>query len=108
MRFGGRCGMRITLAAWVPMVWALAQLDSAPPAYSQSVTATLVGTVLDPARAAVPGAVVSLTHRDTNVVRRVQTNARGDYTFANLPPGAYRLDAEHPGFKRTMVNEVEL
>jgi hypothetical protein len=86
----------------------LALFNYAPPAHSQSVTATLVGTVLDQAGAAVPGALVTLIHRDTNVARMVQTNERGDYIITNLQPGAYRLTAEHPGFKRTIVVEVEL
>src|SRR5262249_44833613 len=82
--------------------------NNAPPAHSQSVSATLVGTVLDQAGAAVPGALVTLIHRDTNVARMVETNERGDYIITNLQPGPYRLTAEHPGFKRTIVIEVEL
>src|SRR5262249_33472494 len=78
------------------------------PAYAQSVTATLVGSVFDQSRAAVPGATVFVTQKSTNSLRTVETNERGDYTVPNLQPGVYRVTAEHPGFKRTLVSEIEL
>jgi hypothetical protein len=35
-------------------------------------------------------------------------NEQGDYTIPNLQPGLYQLIAEHQGFRRTVVSEIEL
>ena len=76
--------------------------------HAQSVTATLVGTVVDPSGAAVPGAAISVIGLATNITRSVITNERGDFTIPSLAPGAYRLTGEHEGFKRTVMDRVEL
>src|SRR5438270_3037423 len=77
-------------------------------ARAQSVTATLVGTVFDASRAIVPEPKITLTNTGTNETRTVMGNERGDYIIPNLPPGLYRLAAEHEGFRRTVVGEFEL
>ncbi|MGH9659673.1 MAG: carboxypeptidase regulatory-like domain-containing protein, partial [Bryobacteraceae bacterium] len=71
-------------------------------------TATLVGTVLDTSSAAIPDARISLTNKGTNVTRTASCNDRGDYIIANLAPGVYQLVAEHEGFRRTIVGDIEL
>jgi hypothetical protein len=67
-----------------------------------------VGTVFDSSNAAVPAARISLTNTGTSVTRMVVGNEHGDYILANLAPGTYRLVAEHDGFRRTLVDNVEL
>ena len=44
----------------------------------------------------------------TNVTRTILSNDRGDFTGAGLAPGSYQVTAEHEGFKRTVINGVEL
>lgn len=61
---------------------------------------TIRGTVTDPTGAVIPGVTVTVTHVETGVSRTVQTNATGEYTIANLPPGDYLVEATHTGFKR--------
>ena len=68
--------------------------------YSQSVTATLVGTLTDLSGATVPEASLTLISVDTNETRVTTTSASGDYQFTLLRPGAYRLSAEKQGFKK--------
>ena len=77
-------------------------------AFGQSATATLVGTVLDPSGAFVPTATLSLTRSGTNITRTMTSNERGDFTIPGLAPGSYRLVCEHEGFKRTVIENVEL
>ena len=60
-------------------------------AMAQSVTATLVGTVVDPSGAVVPGTKITLTNKETDLARIVQSNDRGDYVVSNLAPGHYQL-----------------
>jgi hypothetical protein len=75
---------------------------------AQSVTATLVGTVSDQSGATVPKATLTLTMTGTNVTRMVASNERGDFTIPNVPPGSYQLVGEHEGFKRTVMEGIEL
>jgi len=72
------------------------------------VNATLVGTVFDSTSAAVPNARIIATNKGTNVSREVSGNERGDYIVANLAPGFYQIVAEHQGFRRTVVGQIEL
>ncbi|MEX2262147.1 MAG: TonB-dependent receptor [Bryobacteraceae bacterium] len=100
-------GRHIALVALVAaMTWLWASAGSL--ARGQSVTATLVGTVLDQSGAAVPDANLSLTRVGTNITRAVVSNERGDFTIPNVAPGSYRLVGEHEGFKRTVMDDVEL
>ncbi|MBI4266646.1 MAG: TonB-dependent receptor [Acidobacteria bacterium] len=47
----------------------------------------------------VPAAEVTLTEDATGLTRTTVTNERGEYVFANLLPGAYRVRAAASGFK---------
>jgi len=67
------------------------------------------GQVTDPSGAGVPSSVVTLTNPATNAIRTAETNETGLYTFTSVPPGAYSLKVEHPGFKTTTSNvEVQV
>lgn len=75
---------------------------------AQTVTATLVGSITDATSASINGATVTVTNRDTSLSRSAQTNATGDYRIPALPPGFYRITVEQSGFKRSIIDEVEL
>ena len=66
------------------------------------------GQVGDASHAAVAESTVTLTNTATNAVRQANTNAEGLYTFGSVPPGAYTLKVEHPGFKTVTSNNVEV
>jgi hypothetical protein len=75
----------------------------APASSAQSVNATISGIVLDPQGAAVPGATITVTSEDRNiVVRTLETNAEGHYAAPSLPVGRYSVSAEKQGFKKTV------
>jgi hypothetical protein len=65
----------------------------------QTVSSSMVGTVLDPANAVVPGAPVTLTDKDTGGVRSTTTDSSGLFRFLDLPPGNYSVSVRAPGFK---------
>jgi len=71
-------------------------------------TASLRGTVTDPAGAVVPGAKLMLTNVATGAARQTETEATGGYLFAALPPGMYRLRLEAKGFKTVVREGIEL
>src|SRR5207248_894200 len=75
-------------------IFALAYICS-----GQTYTGGLTGAVNDPAGALVPSASLKLTNLETNDVRQQSTNETGAYNFTALPPGRYRMEVEHPGFK---------
>ena len=57
----------------------------------QSATATLTGTVTDPAGAVISGATVTATQKTTGLQRETTTNSEGLYVLTNLPPGEYEV-----------------
>src|ERR1051326_2603996 len=63
---------------------------------------TLNGTITDATSAAVPGAKVTVTNRDTGLSRTTTTNEAGQYTFPTLPVGTYDLTAEKQGVLRDL------
>jgi hypothetical protein len=77
-------------------------------AQSRSTTATLSGTVSDPAGARIPKATVKLTNPASGTTRSATTSDTGEFTFAFLLEGAYILDASAPGFKTTRQTGIVL
>src|SRR6201998_2431669 len=64
------------------------------------------GTVSDFSGGAIADAQISLTNADTGEKRAQQSGPDGLYSFVNLLPGRYRIEAEKKGFKRTSQPEV--
>ena len=77
-------------------------------ALAQAVRGTLLGTVDDSQRAPVPGVTVTATETQTNIARTAVTNRSGNYVFANLKDGLYRVEAELSGFKKFSRDGVEV
>ncbi len=62
-------------------------------------TGEIFGTVTDPSRAVVPGAVVLARNEATGNGQTAKVDASGDFLFSNLPIGAYTIGVTHPGFR---------
>src|SRR5207244_2692789 len=67
--------------------------------FGQGFQGGLRGAVRDTGGALVPGVEVVLTNEATSLSRTTVTNDSGEYSFAALEPGSYRLHASLPGFK---------
>ena len=75
----------------------------------QEGTATLTGRIVDPNGAVVPNATVLIANQETGLNRRTATtNQTGDYVFASLTPGLYRITVEASGFKKLVKDSVRL
>jgi uncharacterized protein YfaS (alpha-2-macroglobulin family) len=61
--------------------------------------AEVVGTVVDQAGAAIPGATAELQPSPKGESRRASTNASGELALAGLPPGDYDVRISSPGFR---------
>jgi hypothetical protein len=84
----------------------LAVLAAAGGIVAQTTTGSITGLVMDAGGHVVPGSILTVTNVDINQVRKQVANEIGAYTFAALPPGNYRLELEHPGFKRFVQEPV--
>jgi hypothetical protein len=76
--------------------------------YGQASDAILVGTVTDTSSAAVAGANITATNRDTGVKYTSVTNAEGQYRLNNIPIGTYSVSAARTGFATATTSGVEL
>ena len=89
-------------------IWILALLVVAANIHAQTTTGSITGLVTDAGGHVVPGSALTLTNLDTNQTRKQAANDTGAYTFPALPPGNYRLELAHPGFKRFVQEPVEV
>lgn len=72
----------------------------------QNVYGTMAGAVTDSSGAAIANATVTLTNMDTNEKHNIQTDASGNYTFVNILPGKYKVEAEKTGFKKVVRQPI--
>ncbi len=76
---------------------------------AQDITGSISGTVADSSGAVVPNASVTITNVDKNqVLRTVTTDSNGSYSATLLPVGMYTLVAEKQGFKRVVLEKLQL
>jgi len=75
---------------------------------AQQITATVKGTVTDPAGAIVPGATVAVTSVDTGIVKTTIADDNGNYTVTFLPPGTYNFTVDKEGFAQSARNGIRL
>ena len=68
------------------------------PAFAQTVTGTIQGTVTDTSGGVLPGATVTLRHVDTGAQRTVVTNEAGIYSAPFVQIGRYAVSATMTGF----------
>jgi hypothetical protein len=87
--------------------FAVAILTLSPQARAQGeTTSALEGQVMDETSAAIPGATVIITNRDTGSQRSLRTDDQGRFNFPQLKPGAYSVKAEAEGFESQHKDNV--
>ena len=69
---------------------------------------TITGTVRDNSGAVVPGADLAVANEATGLRRTGISGEQGAFTFAALPVGLYNLSVEMPGFKKAVVEGIQL
>ena len=75
---------------------------------AQTATGVIRGTVQDPTAAVVGDVQVTLVDEATDQRREQRTNEEGLFEFRTLPFGTYRIEAEQPGFKKVVIEDVAL
>ena len=75
---------------------------------AQLPTATISGQVSDASGAAIPGATITATGRDTGLSRSTVTSAGGRYSLPALAVGNYDVRAEAPAFRSEVRQALRL
>ena len=88
------------------LLFALAVLPSSVGA--QAVYGSIGGTVTDPSGGVLPGVTVNITSLTRQTTDSVVTNESGLFVKERLLPGAYKVEAELTGFKKAVVERVEV
>ena len=83
-------------------------LGSLPPCHSQTFTANLTGVVTDPAGGVIPNVAVKLENGATLEKRETTTGPEGRFSFSQLLPGLYQIQAEGRGFKEFVQRNITL
>jgi hypothetical protein len=68
----------------------------------------LSGAVTDPSGSVIAGANVKLMDENNAIVAQTTTDSNGNYSFASLSPGSYRVQTERPGFKTNLITEFNV
>ncbi len=71
-------------------------------AFGQRDLGTVLGTITDAQGGAVPGAKVNITEDATGLKYTVDASSSGEYIRSALKAGIYSIEAEAPGFKKTV------
>ena len=86
----------------------LAVLACAGAAGAQNLTGQLSGTVTDSSGGVLPGATATLVNDLSNDSRTTVTNESGNFVFAAVPPGTYKVSVELAGFQKSEVTGIIL
>jgi hypothetical protein len=76
--------------------------------FGQTQSARLQGVVHDASGANVPGAKVVAVNLQTKAMSETTSNADGIYVFPALQPATYSLTVESTGFRKSVVESLEL
>src|SRR5215831_12603023 len=87
---------------------AILVLSLSLPAYGQTFRGALSGAVTDSTGAALPGATAKLDNPATGLSRTVTASEIGDFFFADLPLGTYRVTVTLAGFETRKVDNIEV
>jgi Carboxypeptidase regulatory-like domain len=97
------------LGSWIVvfLLWAVTPAAL----FGQNVYGKISGVVSDNTGASIGGCGVTLVNLDTNESNKITTDASGNYSFPNISPGRYKIQAEKSGFKifeqQPIVVEIE-
>jgi len=79
---------------------------TAVPLFAQFDTAEVLGIVRDQSGAAVPKASLTLLNVDTGITAKTVADDNGNYDFANVTVGKYKITAEASGFSTEVASNV--
>src|SRR6266404_8106303 len=90
------------------VLFAYCVFTSAPLVYSQGSDITISGVVKDQTGAVLTGASVTVTQSETGTTRTTQSEQNGRFIVPQVSPGVYRLQVDHSGFQRVVMDGIKL
>src|ERR1700687_682310 len=72
------------------------------------VTGSIFGFVRDKSQAVVPGAHVTVTNVETNLVKETTSGPDGEYRLLALPAGSYKVQASASGFQDFLTTGIDV
>jgi hypothetical protein len=93
----------LALVVEAAMMWV-----SGPRTLAQTVTGTIVGTVLDAQGAVVPNASISARNRETGLARSAMSEAAGEFTITSVPAGPYDVTVSATGFRQEVRSGITM
>ena len=100
-RFSGPRLCSTTFRGLVPLAIACV---SAASAFSQTDTARIQGSTVDPSGAGIANATVTVTSVDQGTTTTVTSDGSGNFVVNALPRGNYKIDVSAPGFQAVSQN----
>ena len=100
--------MKFLSRQFLPVVALFASLWFPGNLPAQTGTGSITGTVTDSKSLPIAGIPVTLVQVRSDAEREVKTNERGDFVFASLEPGEYKISVSAPGFKKLEKDRVML
>ncbi|MGH9791035.1 MAG: carboxypeptidase regulatory-like domain-containing protein, partial [Candidatus Acidiferrales bacterium] len=71
-------------------------------------TGALVGEVVDPSGAVIPGADVRLYSAQGAFIGQTTTDDEGEFSFDSVVPGRYRLEIASTGFHKSVLTSIDV
>ncbi len=102
----GRCRRNRLFFPASTLAFSILFLCLSPLTSAQSTGGRVLGRVLDPTGAVVPGVTLTLTSSDSGATQKAESTKSGDYLFLTVPVGQYRLQAEAPGFQSFIADGI--
>ena len=90
----------------LPLIVLLTMLFLPLTGQAQVLYGSITGNVTDTAGAALPGATVTITHKETGQTRQGVTDVNGAYDFPNVLAGTYTVKVTKEGFKTVSKENV--
>jgi hypothetical protein len=90
------------------IVCCLLLLAMSLPAFAQSTEGAITGTIVDISGAIVSKATVTVTNVDTGLTYKATSTNDGTYTVPSLPPGAYKVEVQAPGFATFIQTQLNI
>jgi hypothetical protein len=88
--------------ACLALVWSV----MSTPLAAQILYGSLVGVVKDSQGAVLPGAMITIVNRDTNLTRETTADAEGNYSIGNVLAGPYDVKVSLQGFRENVRSGV--
>ena len=77
-------------------------------AFAQSTGGRILGKIVDPSGAVIPGTTVTVTNEATGVQSSSTADKDGNYGFPDLAVGHYTIEFVATGFKQNVLHNLEL